>query len=63
MQQNLINENRGLFWFVEKDKETASSEYVRGDSFGLHKNLSTIRIALAACGLTGASSTFGDLAD
>ena len=25
---------------VEKNKETASSEYARGDSFGLHKNLS-----------------------
>jgi len=27
-------------WFVEKNRETASSEYSRGDSFGLHKNLS-----------------------
>ena len=38
--QDLINENRGVVWFVEKNKETASSEYARGDSFGLHKNLS-----------------------
>ena len=40
LSQDLINENRGLVWFVEKDKETASSKYARGDSFGLHKNLS-----------------------
>lgn len=38
--QDMINENRGVVWFVEKNKETASSEYARGDSFGLHKNLS-----------------------
>ena len=29
-----------VVWFVEKNKDTASSEYTRGDSFGLHKNLS-----------------------
>ena len=40
LSQDLINENRGVVWFVEKNRETASSEYVRGDSFGLHKNLS-----------------------
>ena len=40
LSQDLINENRGVAWFVEKNKETASSEYSRGDSFGLHKNLS-----------------------
>ena len=40
LSQDLINENRGVVWFVEKNKETASSEYTRGDSFGLHKNLS-----------------------
>lgn len=40
LSQDLINENRGVVWFVEKNKETASSEYSRGDSFGLHKNLS-----------------------
>ena len=40
LSQDLINENRGVVWFVEKNKETASSEYFRGDSFGLHKNLS-----------------------
>ena len=44
-----IIENRGVVWFVEKNKETASSGYSRGDSYGLHKNLSlsTIRIVLA----------------
>ena len=40
LSQDLINENRGVVWFVEKNKGTASSEYSRGDSFGLHKNLS-----------------------
>jgi AAA15 family ATPase/GTPase len=40
LSQDLINENRGVIWFVEKNRETASSEYNRGDSFGLHKNLS-----------------------
>ena len=40
LSQDLINDNRGAVWFVEKSKETASSEYSRGDSFGLHKNLS-----------------------
>lgn len=40
LQQDLINDNRGAVWFVKKNKETASSEYARGDSFGLHKNLS-----------------------
>lgn len=38
--QDYINENRGAVWFVDKNKKTASSEYSRGDSFGLHKNLS-----------------------
>ena len=40
LSQDLVNENRGVVWFVEKNKESASSEYNRGDSFGLHKNLS-----------------------
>lgn len=40
LSQDLINENRGVVWFVEKNHNTASSEYSRGDSFGLHKNLS-----------------------
>ncbi len=40
LSQDLINENRGTVWFVEKNRDTASSEYSRGDSFGLHKNLS-----------------------
>lgn len=35
LSQDLINENRGVVWFVEKNKETASSEYSRGDSFGI----------------------------
>ena len=38
LSQELINENRGVVWFVEKNKDTASSEYARGDSYGLHKN-------------------------
>lgn len=29
-----------MVWFVEKNEETASSEYSRGDAYGLHKNLS-----------------------
>ena len=40
LSQDIINENRGVVWFVEKNHNTASSEYARGDSFGLHKNLS-----------------------
>ena len=40
LSQDMITENRGVVWFVEKNKKTASSEYARGDSFGLHKNLS-----------------------
>ena len=40
LAQDIINENRGVVWFVDKNKESASSEYNRGDSFGLHKNLS-----------------------
>ena len=40
LSQDMINENRGVVWFVEKNRETASSEYNRGDSYGLHKNLS-----------------------
>lgn len=40
LSQEIINENRGIVWLVEKNRDTASSEYSRGDSFGLHKNLS-----------------------
>ena len=40
LSQDMINDNRGMVWFVEKNKETASSEYSRGDSYGLHKMLS-----------------------
>lgn len=40
LQQDIINENRGVVWFVEKDHKTASSVYSRGDTYGLHKNMS-----------------------
>lgn len=40
LSEDLLNEHREIVWFVEKSHETASSEYSRGDSFGLHKNLS-----------------------
>lgn len=40
LSQDLINENRGVVWLVEKNHDTASSEYSRGDSYGLHKNIS-----------------------
>lgn len=59
LSQDLINENRGAVWFVEKNRETASSEYSRGDSFGLHKNLSfynSYRI-----GRLGAKPEFGSI--
>ncbi len=39
LTQDAINDNRGVAWVVEKNPKTASSEYHRGDSFGLHKNL------------------------
>ena len=40
LAEDLLNEHRDLVWFVDKDRDTASSQYSRGDSFGLHKNLS-----------------------
>ena len=40
LAEALLNEHRGLVWFVDKNAETASSEYSRADSYGLHKNLS-----------------------
>lgn len=40
LQQDILNDNRSTVWFVEKNRDTASSEYSRGDSYGLHKNLS-----------------------
>ncbi len=40
LAQDLINENREVVWFVEKNKETASSEYTCANEFGLNKNLS-----------------------
>lgn len=38
LSQELFNDNRGAIWFVDKNPETAASEYSRGDSFGLHRN-------------------------
>ncbi len=40
LSEDLLNEHRDIVWFVEKSHETASSEYARADSYGLHKNLS-----------------------
>ena len=40
LAEDLLNEHRELVWFVNKNTETASSEYSRADSYGLHKNLS-----------------------
>lgn len=40
LSQDLLNDNRGIVWLVKKDRDTASSVYQRGDSFGLHKNSS-----------------------
>lgn len=40
LSEDLLNEHRDVVWFVEKSHETASSEYTRADSYGLHKNLS-----------------------
>ena len=34
LSQDIINDNRGVVWFVDKNKGTASSEYSRGDSYG-----------------------------
>lgn len=43
LEEELLNEHRDLIWFVEKNHATASSEYSRADSFGLHKNHSLYR--------------------
>lgn len=40
LSEELINENRDLVFFVEKDINSAASSYTRGDKFGLHKRLS-----------------------
>lgn len=40
LSEDTFNENRGTVWFVDKNPHSASSEYSRGDSFGLHKNMS-----------------------
>ena len=38
--EDLINEQRDLIYFVEKDFETATSSCKRADKYGLHKNQS-----------------------
>lgn len=40
LAEDLINEERDLVFFVEKDPGTAASVVMRGDKFGLHKNQS-----------------------
>ena len=59
LAQDLINENRGVVWFVEKNKETASSEYTRADEFGLNKNLSLYD--LYCIGRLGAKPELGSI--
>ncbi len=59
LSQELLNENRGVVWFVEKNRERASSEYSRGDSFGLHKNLSLYNSY--KIGRLGAKPEFGSI--
>lgn len=59
LSQDLFNENRGLVWFVEKNREKAASEYSRGDSFGLHKNLSLYNSY--KIGRLGAKPEFGSI--
>ena len=59
LSQELLNENRGAVWFVDKNKEKASSEYSRGDSFGLHKNLSLYNSY--KIGRLGAKPEFGSI--
>lgn len=56
-----IIENRGVVWFVEKNKETASSEYSRGDSYGLHKNLSLSLYNSYRIGRLGAKPELGSI--
>jgi hypothetical protein len=59
LSQDLFNDNRGLVWFVEKDREKAASEYSRGDSYGLHKNLSLYNSY--KIGRLGAKPEFGSI--
>ena len=40
LAEDLINDQRDLIYFVEKDSDTASSSCKRADKFGLHKNQS-----------------------
>jgi predicted ATP-dependent endonuclease of OLD family len=40
LAEDLINEQRDLIYFVEKDFETATSSCKRADKYGLHKNQS-----------------------
>ena len=37
---DMINENRDLIYFVEKDIDNATSSCRRADKYGLHKNQS-----------------------
>ncbi len=49
LSQDMINDNRGVVWFVEKNKETGSSEYIVVVILMActRISLSTIRIELA----------------
>ena len=40
LAEDMINEQRDLIYFVEKDIETATSSCKRADKYGLHKNQS-----------------------
>ena len=40
LAEDMINENRDLIYFVEKDIDTATSSCRRADKYGLHKNQS-----------------------
>lgn len=57
LNEDLLNDNRDIVWFVEKDKESAASSYKRADKFGLHKNLSLYRSYMV--GKLGAKPEFG----
>lgn len=37
---DLLNDNRGAVWFVEKNRDTASSEYMQADTYGLNSKAS-----------------------
>lgn len=40
LAEDMINEQRDLIYFVEKDIEIATSSCKRADKYGLHKNQS-----------------------